>query len=74
MSVQHIYRAVEQPATRFMVYLDDKRRHRFQYRRRQLCRTDCCRRLRQRGNCVVQVYYDAIYHWCRNGYGCKARP
>ena len=70
MSGVHIYRHAAQPATRFVDVVGG---HRFwtRYHSRRLVRTSCCRQLRWAGNCVVQVYYDTVPFWCREGKGCK---
>ena len=70
MSALHLYRADDQPATR---YVD---RHMeppltFTCRRRRLWWTDCCRRRRWAAYVRVQVYYDTIYRICASGYGCR---
>jgi hypothetical protein len=66
----HVYRSGHQPATRFRVEVGRKT-HTFSRRRRAIVRTDCCKQKRWAGNCTIQVYYDAAYHWCRDGKGCK---
>lgn len=66
----HIFRAKEQPAVRWVdPYLP--MRHVFRCHRRALVRTQCCRRKRWAGHCIVHVYYDLIAVFCRLGRGCK---
>lgn len=68
MSV-HLYRALTQPATRFVVDLDGP--HWITYPDRKRLPTDCCRRWRWAKYVVVQAYYDSIRRWCAPGHGCK---
>lgn len=68
----HIYRAASQPAT---LYVD---RHGPQALwtlndPRKKIRAFCCRKLRWAKYLTVQVYYDSIMFWCREGCGCKAK-
>lgn len=73
MSV-HIFRAGEQEATRFKVYLDfDKSPHIVRRKPRSLIFARCCRKKRWAKNCVVQVYYDDVYTFCKKGKGCKQK-
>ncbi len=68
----HVYRARDQPATRYRVELAVG--HSITIRTRRLSRlhTMCCKRVRIAGNCVAHVYYDGVYFFCRKGCGCKA--
>lgn len=70
MSV-HIFRAPNQPATRFLIEIDASNRHWFQRRRRSLVPCYSCRIRRWAQNCTVQAYYDSIRYFCRPGKGCK---
>lgn len=66
----HIFRAKDQPATRF---LDDAlgSRHWTTHPGNRLLRADCCKKQRPAKNLVVQVYYDCLRFSCRAGKGCK---
>lgn len=68
----HVFRATAQPATRFTVAVDN---HQFimQCRRRALRTCFSCGKRRRAGNLYVRVYYDATYHYCKPGKGCKAK-
>jgi len=66
----HLYRAPSQPAHRFVVDVGEGR-HWFRYPKRSLVRCQNCHKLRWAQNCVVQVYYDGAYYFCRPGKGCK---
>ena len=70
----HVHAAAGQPATRYRVSLapDDGldglwiRNH-----RRALMRCFRCKRLRWAKNMFVQVYYDGVYQFCKEGRGCR---
>lgn len=66
----HVYRARNQPATRYTVELDGTR-HTFRCRRRTLVRCFKCGESRWAANMFVHVYYDGIYAFCRPGKGCS---
>jgi len=67
----HIYRADEQPATRF-VDRNPPKPIVFRCHPRKLWWTDCCRRRRWAKYVRVQVYYDAIHRFCADGHGCRS--
>ena len=75
MSKLRIYSSDSEPATRWC--WNNPIREKGQWRRyivnkpRRLVRAWCCNKLRWAQNCVVQVYYDQVPHWCRAGKGCK---
>lgn len=69
----HIYRADDQPATRFKIDVSDAiRPHWVQQRKRKQLPAFCCGKLRYAANLIVHVYYDGIYYFCKKGRGCKA--
>lgn len=75
----HVYRAQDQPATRFVTVLDIGQGERrktvrlwTRHPRNRLLPAFCCRRQRPAKNLTVRVYYDAMMFWCRPGKGCKA--
>ena len=69
----HIFSARKQPATRYLLDVLDKPRW-VKIAPHAKVWTDCCRKLRIAKNCVVQVYYDKVPYWCKDGKGCKAKP
>jgi hypothetical protein len=71
----HIYRAKDQPATRFKVVLDMPSGTRTMWlKNADRCPIRCfkCRKRRWAVNMIVHVYYDGSYYFCRKGKGCKA--
>lgn len=56
----HLYAVPRQPATRFRVAVGERTR---------LIR--CSPRRRWAAYCEVEVYYDAVYAFCRPGRGCR---
>lgn len=71
MSV-HIYRADDQPATRFRMDVSSNTKpHIMRFPKRKLlwCRT--CRKRRIAANLIAHVYYDDILFFCKHGFGCK---
>ena len=68
----HVYVNPSQPATRFV---DDCGPKPFwsTCRARRLWWTDCCRTRRWAKYVRVQVYYDTIHRFCKDGHGCHAR-
>jgi len=71
MSTLHLYRAGEQPATRYRVGLNTRSPFWVTCHPRTQLWAMCCKRRRYARGLVVQVYYDAIYQWCKPGHGCK---
>lgn len=69
MSV-HIYRAADQPATRWVDYNLDKP-HVFKLKPQALVWCGCCYKQRMAKNCIVHQYYDCTLFWCAQGKGCK---
>ncbi len=68
----HLYRAPYQPATRYHIALDGTRGVTIRHHSRAQIRADCCKERRYARNLRVQVYYDCLRFWCRQGKGCKA--
>jgi hypothetical protein len=66
----HVYTAGRQPAHDFTDRCGD-RPLRITYSKRKKLRAHCCGKLRHAGNLWVQVYYDSIHRWCKDGCGCK---
>ena len=66
----HIYTAKKQPATD---YLDQCGEVEFRggWKPEEMIRAQCCWKKRPAKNCVVQCFYDGLYVWCAEGYGCK---
>ena len=71
METCHIFRAAHEPATRFDLGAPGGRRHIVRYGAHRLVPARCCHAFRWAKNCTVQVYYDGISFWCRDGKGCK---
>lgn len=69
----HIYRAKNQPATRYLFDLGDGIRHWFVSGKRSLFPCFECRKRRWAKNLFVQVYYDGERFFCREGKGCRAK-
>ncbi len=69
----HIYRANDQPATRFFDVNVGPHGRWFRCRRRRMWRTDCCGKRRWAAHVRVQVYYDHIHRFCADGRGCQQR-
>jgi hypothetical protein len=72
----HIFRAKDQPATRYSVTLDMPKGPEtmwFVCRRRKLFFCFKCKQRRWAGNLTAHVYYDGIYYFCKKGKGCKVR-
>jgi hypothetical protein len=71
----HIYRAVDQPATRYAIALLD-RNHWVKNPPNRLLPTSCCKVRRKPArrpakNLIAHVYYDGTYFFCRKGKGCN---
>lgn len=64
----HIYRADNQPATRFR---DCGTGFIMKSRKRELARAYCCNKLRRMGNLWVQSFYDDTRFFCKKGKGCE---
>jgi len=70
----HIHTAPMQPATRFVIHVrENGRRIWCRCSPRSLHRCSRCGRRRWAKNLLVQVFYDGIYHYCRNRDGCENR-
>jgi hypothetical protein len=72
----HIYRARDQPATRFSYVLDlpgGPKTCWIVNRRRTLLPCFTCKRRRRACNLTAHVYYDATYFFCKQGKGCKMK-
>ncbi len=68
----HVYRGLDQPATRFCdVELSHGRRCWFRYPGGRLLFATCCGRRRPAKNLRVRVYYDVIQAFCAPGKGCQ---
>ena len=70
----HIYRARDQPATRYSVTLDmpdGPETMWFTCRRRKIFFCFTCKLRRWAGNLTAHVYYDNTYFFCKPGKGCK---
>ena len=66
----HIFRARDQPATRYKVDFGNFSTT-IQNRRRTQIWARCCKRKRWATYLVAHVYYDGIWYYCRRGRGCK---
>lgn len=66
----HIFTASMQPATNF-VDRNCEKPMRFRCKPQSRKFTYCCRKKRFARNLTVQVFYDSIRFWCRDGKGCK---
>ncbi len=68
----HIYRAKNQPATRFKTDFGS-----FvawtRYKRRTQLWANCCKKRRYATYLFAHVYYDGVWFYCRPGRGCKHR-
>lgn len=66
----HVHRAEDQPATKYVIWLDENKVNVTNPRRRVFY---CfrCSRPRIAANLIVHVYYDGIYYFCKPGKGCK---
>jgi len=72
----HVYTRPHQPATRFVTVLTSPRGtlpHWTRYPSNRLLPTSCCRQWRPAKNLTVQVFFDVVSIWCREGAGCR-RP
>jgi len=72
----HVYRAKDQPATRFVVWLDmpkGRKKLIITNRRRKILFCSTCKQKRWAGNLTAHVYYDGTYYFCKPGKGCKQR-
>lgn len=69
----HIFRAKDQPATRFCLNLfaPDGKRLWIKNPRNRLLHANCCKKRRPAKNLVAHVYYDGTWLYCRRGKGCK---
>ena len=67
----HIYRASDQPATRWVDNHTD-REIVFTLKPNRLVWCYNCNRRRPAKNCIVHSYYDATYFFCATGKGCKS--
>jgi hypothetical protein len=68
MSNMHIFRAPDQPATKFKTEFGVIRNA-----PRSLAFCVNCHKRRWVKNMRVQVYYDGIRYFCSPGHGCKAK-
>lgn len=71
----HIFRAKDQPATRYSYTLDIGKRvetHWITNRRRKVLFCFTCKQRRWACNLTAHVYYDGVYYFCKKGKGCKA--
>lgn len=71
----HIYRANDQPATRYKLVLDMPSGTKtiwMRSKQRTLFYCRMCRKKRWAGNLIAHVYYDGTWFYCRPGKGCKA--
>jgi len=66
----HVFRANDQPATRFAIDLGGTRLW-TRFRRRTPLPCFKCKRRRWAANLVAHVYYDGTYFYCRPGKGCR---
>ncbi|HEY6965840.1 MAG TPA: hypothetical protein VI229_00100 [Burkholderiales bacterium] len=68
----HIYRASDQPATRYVVDVSEGIKP-FTIRNspKRCLYAMCCRRRRVAANLIAHVYYDATMFFCRQDKGCK---
>jgi hypothetical protein len=66
----HVFRAPNQPATRYFIAFGSHRSW-VRIQRRALVHCLKCSRRRWAQNCVVQVYYDSVRYFCRPGKGCE---
>ena len=72
MNGVHIYATGgHEPATRFNAGAPIGQEHWVNRGAHRLVMTSCCEEKRWAANCTVQVYYDAVYTWCRDGKGCQ---
>ena len=70
----HIFRANDQPATKFSIVIDTpkgERRLWSRYAARCPLPARCCKRRRIAKNLIAHVYYDGTWFYCRPGKGCK---
>jgi len=67
----HIYRAKDQPATRYVVDYDPIKPFTIRNPKRRTLRAHCCRKRRIAANLIARVYYDGTYFFCRKGKGCR---
>ena len=72
MTTVHIFSAPLEPATRFNIGAPVGKRQMIHWPARKLVAASCCWKRRWAGNCVMQVYYDALRFSCRKGKGCKS--
>lgn len=75
----HIYRAKDQPATRYWVDLSTWKNGRItrngfwvRCKRRALRYCHKCGKQRWAAYLTVHCYYDGTYYFCQKGKGCKA--
>ena len=68
----HIYRAKDQPATRYWVGFSETDGIWIRHKSRSRCRCFKCKKLRWAKNMIAHVYYDGVYYFCKAGKGCKA--
>jgi hypothetical protein len=75
MTDVHIYTRSLQPAHNYVDGEGIGRPFRFRSNPRRHFRASCCGKLREARYLTVQVYYDHIPFWCREGRGChKVKP
>ena len=67
----HVFRAKDQPATRYVVDMGDGDRFTMRCRRRTQLPAFCCKQRRYAANLIAHAYYDGTYFFCRQGKGCK---
>lgn len=67
----HVYRARNQPATRYRVELAPNDGVWIRSKPRALLPCFDCRKKHYAKNLLVHVYYDGTYFFCRPGKGCK---
>lgn len=72
MSKVHIFTTALQPATKFVMDLDEHGQIKAGYRGGRVLWCGCCHQPRRARNCVVQCFYDGINVWCAPDKGCKA--
>lgn len=69
----HIYTVPHQPATNFVDGTGGGKPLRFKFHPRRQIFAWCCRRRRIAVNLSVQVFYDSVNFFCRDGHGCKSK-